>query len=83
MLPSFYNSALYTAVSRHHILTLFGMNLEVKLKHGGNTFTSFKILKEPMLVQIQTGSYVKALILWSEGRVMSTSCQEVYKHEGD
>ena len=38
------------------------MNIEVMLEHGGNTFTSFKILKEPMLVQKQTVPHMKALI---------------------
>ena len=44
-------------------LTLFGMNLEVTLKHGGDTFISFKIMKEPMLVQKQTVPHMKAPIL--------------------
>ena len=40
------------------------MNLEVTLKHGGDTFISFKIMKEPMLVQKQTVQpHMKAAIL--------------------
>ena len=43
---------------------LFGMTLKLTLKHGGgDTFISFKILKDLMLVQKQTVNNMKALIL--------------------
>ena len=43
---------------------LFGMTLKLTLKHGGgDTFISFKILKDLMLVPKQTVSNMKALTL--------------------
>ena len=38
------------------------MTLEVMLNHGGDTFISFKILKEPMLAQKKTVPHIKAQI---------------------
>ena len=63
-------------------LTLFGMTLEVMLKHRGDTFISFKILKEPIPVQKQTVTHLKAPLLgfFETERI---SQKKFFKHEGD
>ena len=56
----------YRWISSSHLLTLFGMTLEVMIKYGGDnpdTFISFKILKEQILAKKQTVPHRKTLIL--------------------
>ena len=53
----------YRWISSSHLLTLFGMTLEVMIKYGGDTFISFKILKEQIIAKKQTVPHRKALIL--------------------
>ena len=36
-------------IAQSKMLTLFGMTIELHVKAWGDTFTSFKILKEPMV----------------------------------